>query len=238
MRPRPRFLAALVVIVCVSPVPALAGQMTVGIHGGLTRAKFSDLNALSDFNETVEGSSRTGVRFGVSATVPVSRSLGLRFEGNYVQAGTGFSVPNLFDFSPSFDHVAPPAATNVGADDRAKALINLDYLRLSAMARAGGPTEGRRVAVYLLAGPFVGFRTACSTSIAASGVSIDVDCDEAESDLSTVDFGVSGGVGVEVGVSSGVRATLEALYDLGLQDLSEGTTNRVFSILAGLVFSL
>lgn len=86
---RPRFLAALVVIVCVSPVPALAGQMTVGIHGGLTRARFSDLDA------TVEGDSRSGVRFGVPATIPVSGGLGLRFEGNYVRAGGGRATTNV-----------------------------------------------------------------------------------------------------------------------------------------------
>ena len=53
----------------------------------------------------------------------------------------------------------------------------------------------------------------------------------------TTDFGISGGAGVEVGVSDGMGVALEALYDLGLKDL-EGAKTRVFSIMAGLVFSL
>ena len=214
MRRPGRLLRVLFVAACVSPVPILSGQTTVGLHGGLTRATFSDLDA------TVEQDVQSGIRFGVSATVPVSGSLGLRFAGSYVQAGGGFALP-IFDFGPSV-----------------RAGLNLDYFRLSALARAALPMESSSVAVYFLAGPFAGFRTACSTSIAEEGVSISADCNEADVELSgTTDFGISGGAGVEVGVSDGMGVALEVLYDLGLKDL-EGAKTRVFSIMAGLVFSL
>ncbi|WP_419942818.1 porin family protein [Candidatus Palauibacter sp.] len=212
-----RLLSVLLVAACVSPVPVLAGQTTVGLHGGLTRATFSDLDAL------VEQESRSGVRVGVSATVPVSGSLGLRFAGSYVQAGGGFAFPNFGEDGSSV-----------------RAGINLDYFRLSALARAALPMESSNVAVYLLAGPFAGFRTGCSTSIAEQGVSFSADCEaDFEGDLSTTDFGISGGVGLEVGVSNSMGVALEALYDLGLTDIDlEDTKTRVFSIVAGLVFSL
>ena len=227
-----RLLRVLLVAACISPVPILAGQTRVGLHGGLTRATFSDLDAL------VEQEARSGVRFGVSATVPVSGSLDVRFAGSYVQAGGGFALPNIFEFESGIAPVDSPAGTVAAAARRVAVGLNLDYFRLSALARAALPMESSSVSVYFLAGPFAGFRTACSMSIAEEGVSLSADCDEADVELSsTTDFGLSGGAGLEVGVSSSMGVALEALYDLGLQDL-DGAKTRVFSVLAGLVFSL
>ena len=156
-----------------------------------------------------------------------------------MQAGGGFAFPEI-DFleSASSVHAArSPASTGVTAARRVTAGLELDYFRLSALARAALPMESNNVAVYLLAGPFAGFRTGCSTSISEQGVSVSVDCDDADVDLSTTDFGISGAAGVEIGVSNGMGVALEALYDLGLKDL-DGAKTRVFSLLAGLVFSL
>lgn len=204
----PRLLRVAFLAACVAPVPMVAGQTTVGLHGGLTRATFSDLDA------PIEQDARSGILLGMSATVPVSGSLGLRFAGSHVQAGGGFALPDLAEFG-----------------------LDLDYFRLAALAKASLPMESSNVAVYLLAGPFAGFRTACSVSASEQGVSISADCDEADVDLSTTDFGLTGGAGVEVGVSEDMGVAIEALYDLGLKDLDDAK-NRVFSLVAGLVFSL
>lgn len=208
MTPYRCLLKVLFLVACVAPVPMLAGQTTVGLHGGLTRATFSDLDA------PIEQESRSGIRLGMSATLPVSGSLGLRFAGSYVQSGGGFTLSDLAELG-----------------------LDLDYFHLSVLTKAGLPMESDGVAVYLLAGPFAGFRTACSASASEQGVSISVDCDEADVDLSTTDFGLSGGVGVQVGFSESMGVALEALYDLGLKDLDDAKT-RVLSIVAGLVFSL
>ena len=203
--------AALVVLAGLSSASSVAGQTTVGVHAGLTRARLADLEALA------EQGSRSGVRLGVSATVPVSGSLGLRFAGSYVQAGGGPRIPQL----------------------------ELDYFRLSALAKLGLTQESGSRGAYLLLGPYWGLRTACSASVAGEGVSFSADCDETDISLSTTDFGVSGGAGLEVGVTSRMGVTLEFLYDLGLQGLGGSIpglggskTTRIFSILAGLVFSL
>ncbi|WP_420633489.1 outer membrane beta-barrel protein [Candidatus Palauibacter sp.] len=227
MRLPRRLLVALVIVICTSPVPILVAQTTVGLRGGLTRATLS----FGDMPIPVVQESRSRIRFGVSATAPVSGGLGIRFSGDYVQAGGGFALPGLSEFVSGEDQAGVPP------DARIDGGLDLDYFRFSALARAGLPMESRRVAVYLLAGPFVGFRSGCTMSAGVAGVSFSADCDEADVDLPTTDFGISGGVGLEVGVSDGMAVGLEALYDLGLKDLEDAKT-RVFSILAGLVFSL
>lgn len=211
MKTSPLSMAALIVLTGLTSAGSLVGQTTVGVHAGLTRARLADLEALS------EQESRSGIRLGVSTTVPVSGSLGLRFAGSYVQAGGGPRVPQL----------------------------ELDYFRLSALARLGLTQESGSGGAYLLLGPYWGLRTACSATVAGEGVRFSADCDDTDIQLSTTDFGVSGGAGLEVGVTSRMGVTLEFLYDLGLQGLGGSIpglggskTTRIFSILAGLVFSL
>ncbi|WP_419163929.1 outer membrane beta-barrel protein [Candidatus Palauibacter sp.] len=221
-----RLLGALVSIICVTPIPVLAGQTVVGLRSGLTRGTLS----FADTPIPVVQESRSRVRFGASATTPVSGGLGIRFSGDYVQAGGGFAI-DLSESVSGLDQAGMPPDPGIEAG------LDLDYLRLSALARAALPMEGRRVAVYVLAGPFVGFSSGCTMSVDAPGVSISADCDEAELDWPGTDFGVSGGAGLEVGVSDSMGLALEALYDLGLKDLEDAKT-RVFSIVAGLVFSL
>ncbi|WP_420449950.1 outer membrane beta-barrel protein [Candidatus Palauibacter sp.] len=226
MKSSRRLLVALFSISCVTPVPVLAGQTVVGFRAGLTRSTLS----FGDTPIPVLQESRSRARFGVSATAPVTGGLGIRFSGGYVQAGGGFAL-DLSGFVPGLDQ------DDVPPDARIKAGLDLDYLRFSALARAALPMEGRRVAVYFLAGPFVGFSSGCSMSVEAQDVSIGVDCDEADLDWPGTDFGMSGGAGLEVGVSDGMGVSIEALYDLGLKDLEDAKT-RVLSVMAGLVFSL
>lgn len=204
-------LAALAVLAGLAPVSPMAGQTTVGIHAGLTRARLADLEALTDRK------SRSGIRFGASATVPVSGSLGLRFAGSYVQAGGGARI-----LQPE-----------------------VDYFRLSALGRFRLARESRSGGAYFLLGPYWGRRTACSVSLAGHGVRFSADCDATDFQLSETDFGVTGGAGLEVRVANRMGVAFELLYDLGLQGLGGSTpgwggskTTRVFSILAGLVFSL
>ena len=208
MKASPVSLAVLAVLTGLSSVSSVAGQTTVGIHAGQTRARLADLEALTDQE------SRSGVRFGVSATVPVSRSLGLRFGGSYVQAGGGARI----------------------------LLPEVDYFRLSVLGQLGLATEGRGGGAYFLFGPYWGLRTACSVSLAGAGADFGVDCDATDFQLSETDFGVSGGAGLEVRLSSRMGMAFELLYDFGLQGLGGSTpglggskTTRVFSILAGLL---
>ena len=204
-------MAALLFLGGLAPAAPLGGQTTVGIHAGLTRARLADLEALT------EQESRSGIRLGVSTTVPVSGSMGLRFAGSYVQAGGGPRVPQL----------------------------EIDYFRLSALARIGLTQASRRGGAYFLLGPYWGLRTACSASVSGGGASFNADCDATDIQLSNPDFGVSGGAGLEVPVASRMGVALEFLYDLGIQGLGGSApglggskTTRVFSILGGFVFSL
>ena len=211
MKASPLSLAALAVLASLSSASSVAGQTTVGVHAGLTRARLADLEALTDQK------SRSSIRFGVSTTVPVSGNLGLRFGGSYVQAGGGARI-----LQPE-----------------------VDYFRLSALAKLGLARESGSGGAYFLVGPYWGLRTACSVSLAGAEVSVNVDCDATDFRLSKTDFGVSGGAGLAVRVANRMGVVFELLYDLGIQGLGGSVpglggskTTRAFSILAGLLFAI
>ena len=222
-----RVLVSLAAVMCVSPVPVL-GQTVLGVRGGLTRATLSGAE-----RPYFEGS-RSRIRLGVAVAIPISRGVGVRFGGDYLQAGGGLSYPDL-GFGIDLDH-ATSSLAGIAPPRRPRDGIELDYVRLSALARAGPQPESRRVAAYVLAGPFIGFGIGCAEKI--SGASLGLDCDGIGVSVSDTDFGISGGVGVEVRASTKMRVAIEASYDAGLRDIGYGAKTRVFSLLAGLSYSL
>ena len=72
---------------------------------------------------------------------------------------------------------------------------------------------------YLFAGPFVGFEVSCSGSFGDLSGS----CDDDDGDRNELDFGVTGGLGIEFPLGPG-NLLLEGRYAHGLSDLNESTT--------------
>lgn len=72
---------------------------------------------------------------------------------------------------------------------------------------------------YLFAGPFVGFEVSCSGNIGGfSG-----ECDENDGSRNEMDFGVTGGLGIQVPLGPG-SLLLEGRYTHGLANLNDSDT--------------
>jgi len=116
------------------------------------------------------------------------------------------------------------------------ATIDLSYVDIGALGKIAVGTGP-----YLLVGPTLGLRIACSTSFSAEGVNATVDCGEGLEDdpYKTFDFGVTGGAGISFGVV-GRDMVVEALYGFGVLNLidddNESVNNRGLTIRVGMDF--
>ena len=105
---------------------------------------------------------------------------------------------------------------------------NLDYIELSALGKASVPlgSPPSRASVYALAGPAVAFNVQCEAGVTGVPLFGDlmVDCGEAEA-FKTIDFGVAGGIGVEMALAEKLTLSLDLLYTLGLQSIVDSGTD-------------
>lgn len=120
--------------------------------------------------------------------------------------------------------------------------VSFHSLDISALARIS-PTQVASVPqlpFYALIGPYVSLELDCSVildaPVATGRFTASDECGNANLDTQPVDFGLSGGVGVELG--SGItRVNVGLLYSYGLQDIdkyaSETARHRVLNFFAG-----
>lgn len=203
---------------------AAAAQIKLAVTGGMNLASV-DVSTEDTFVPDFE--SVTGLSLGLSATIPLSETLGFQLAGGYTQKGTivGFS--------------------DEGA--RVEATLKMNYVELAALAAVRLPLSGERLSAHLLAGPAFGFEATCDMSTRASfmGTSVEVDgnCDDDDVlDRSTVDLGLAGGGGIEIGLSDALGVSLGALYTFGLLDIDQSDRDsmkhRALTVRAGLVLSI
>ena len=160
---------------------------------------------------------RAGIAIGALLDIPVSGILSIQPEVSFFQKGA--------------------ESTEEGVDVKFK----LDYIEVPLFLKINVPTEGTNTP-FLMVGPAVGFKVGCSISGEDGGVSVDLDCDEAEIELSSIDFGgvVGAGVGFELGPG---QFLLSARYSIGFMTIDDSSDeddikNRAFSFLAGYSFPL
>jgi len=157
-----------------------------------------------------------------------------------VNSRTGFLVGGYaaFQLSPRF--VLEPALLFTqkggGVDfDGGQGTIKLTYVQVPLLGRLRFPSGG--FAPNLVFGPALGFRTGCTASGNQGPVEVSVDCDEADVNLSSTDFSLILGAGLEVG-----RLLFSVRYDYGLTavpgDSSGNVFNRVWSLIAQYGFRL
>ncbi len=208
-----KYLAVLAALTIATP---LAAQTSFGVRGGMTLSTL----AASEEEEEFEVSYLTGFHLGVTASLG-SGGPGLLLSAAYAQRGATLTadIPVGLDSGESFE-----------------ASVNLAYIDIGAFGKIPIGT-----APYLLVGPTLGLRVACSTTFSAEGVNVTADCGEGLEDdpYKTFDFGVSGGAGVCFDVG-GRDVVVEALYGFGIlnliDDSDESVRNRGFTIRAGVDF--
>ena len=195
------------------------GQVTLGVKAG---ASMSDLVVSGVGVNSQEG--RNGFTGGASLTLPVPGPIALQLEASYLQKGATFSLLQLGDVD-----------------------LWLDYVQVAALAKARLPIGGSRTSVYLLAGPAIAWEKSCDVTITLVLQPIiqmgNCEDEEVRTRTKNVDFAVSGGAGVLLGVTGGMGLSLDVLYTRGLRSIYDGELdwtghNRAFSVQAGLVFRI
>jgi len=211
-------LATVCAALFLSPL-SLSGQISLGFQGGLSLATLGGSDA--DLETGDEKSYRKGLSVGAFLAVPLSDQLSLQPELLYAQKGM-----ILTD-------------TEVGIEEEVELTLRLNYIEVPLLLRINVPTEGN-IAPHFLVGPAIGFKASCELGVEEDGESFDVDCDEAEGDTKSIDFGGVIGAGVGIVVGPG-EIVLGARYTLGLMSIDDSgedldIKNRTFSFLAGYSF--
>lgn len=117
------------------------------------------------------------------------------------------------------------------------ATVKLDYIDIPLLLQYEATTEsGVRPQVYV--GPSLGIKARCRIEGSGGGISVGMDCDEAEVEINSTEIAgiIGGGLAVPLGnryLSVGVR------YQHGFSDVPADASarNRVFSVYAGLEFA-
>ena len=140
----------------------------------------------------------TRVALGLSAGFPVTEGWRVQLGAAYSQKGFGFGVADL----------------------------GIDYIELTGLLDRPFPL-GDRASLHLLAGPALGIRVSCKTTVSVGDEERSEDC---EGDgLKDFDFGIAGGAEAEIGLSDGLALSVGAsytLYTLGLLDVSDGENDE------------
>lgn len=160
---------------------------------------------------------RTGLNFGAVVIFPLSGNLGLQAGAHYSQKGAEESEGDV------------------------TATLEFDYIDIPVLLRYGFPSSGS-TSFHLLAGPSISFNSGCNLSGSDGSQSASIDCDSADIDIASIDFGLMGGLGLDIQAGESLIITLDGLYNLGLSNLDDTETdsvkNRVWMIQAGLGFPL
>ena len=162
--------------------------------------------------------SRTGLNVGASLLLPFTDVVGLEIGAAYSQKGAEeeeLGVTGSFEF---------------------------DYLEFPVLLRFGIPTESALSAHFLVGGALA-FETGCQVSLTEGGASFSGDCEEADIETKSMDFGLVGGAGLDIELTESITLVLDALYNLGLTNLDDSADpddvkSRAFTLQAGLGFPL
>ncbi|WP_420617325.1 outer membrane beta-barrel protein [Candidatus Palauibacter sp.] len=215
----------------------LAGQMTVGLRGGIGNATLS-----RDMPRVEQGEgrgSRFGVVSGIDVGIPLGGAVDLRAGIGLAQKGGGADPPPSVTAGRAF----------------VDATTELDYLQLSALLRASADAEGGFLNVGVLAGPYMAVNLSCSIALTTlfsppgSGEyrsfggqppwGTETSCDgDARANFRTADFGLAFGAGAEVKLGDSIALAFDVIYAIGLTGIDDdGTRNRHLALQSGLVFA-
>jgi len=191
---------------------SVSGQTSLGFQGGLSLATLGG----SDVGDMDPGY-KTGFGLGAFLELPVSDVLSIQPELLYLQKGAE------------------------GSEQGVNITVAISYVELPVLLRINVPVEGN-VAPYFVVGPAISFKAGCEVTGEGGGVEVKIDCDEAEAETKSVDFGGVVGAGLSFGAGPG-NIHVGARFNYGLttvddSEYDEDVNNQAFSLLAGYSFPI
>jgi hypothetical protein len=214
---RVMLLIAAAFVVTAQAAAAQTGPLQIGPAAGVAITTFVGSDA-------DDADSRTSPYFGASVVYhPVLAMLGFESGVYYVQKG---------------------ASTRF---EGATGTLKLTYIEIPLLLRLGMNLQNSAIRPYAALGGSIGFNTGCSVEAAFGGVSVSFDCDDPEMEgelaVRAVDFGISGGAGVDIPVGMRGVLTPSLRYTHGLTSVDDGTPradlkNSAFQLGVSFRFSL
>lgn len=200
------------------PAPRAPAVQPAGARGGLTVLfPLVAMNASTMAFTTSGASQIIGVGGGFGVAFPVSGRYGVQVGAQFAQKGARMTVAGAGDASASAD-------------------VTFESVDITALARISAATVAN-LPVYALVGPYASFELGCRfVPNAGAGLIPSGDCRNQSLDTRSTDFGVSAGLGIEMG-TAGTRITGGLLYNYGIQDINkvagEAARHRVLNIHVG-----
>ena len=175
--------------------------------------------AFSAGGPTIDPSQRTGVAGGFALGYRVGGPFGVQIGAQFAQKGARVGLKEG-DTSASLD-------------------VAMRSVEFQALARISAE-QAFNLPIHALVGPYASIEADCRVVLERGAATARFggsgDCGDANLNTRSVDFGVSGGLGFEVGMGE-TRIMFGALYSYGLQDIdkSAGATarHRVLNVHAG-----
>lgn len=183
-----------------------------GIKGGFNLSKFYSIEPIG-----LEQKYLAGFQVGLFKGINISPSVQIQPEIFFIQKGTKMSY--------TLDVVEV-----IGK-------VKISYFEIPLLLKFNIKPE-TSVNPYLIAGPYVAFRTKATQTVESGGVK---ESEDIKDEVKSTDFGIIGGAGVEFKVGGLVKCVLaEIRYELGLADIVKDEDSKaknssiVFNVGVGL----
>lgn len=171
-----------------------------------------------------EGYAQTPLQFGVIGGVSIAN-----FSGDDVGDADSRSAPffggtlvvqptGSLGFETGFLYMPKGSSTDF---EGGTGTLKIDYVEVPLLLRLGINLAASPIKPVVLLGGYVGFKAACEVEGEGDGVSAEIDCDEFDFDVKSTDFGVTGGLGVDIPIGARAILTPTARYSRGLTDVPD-----------------
>jgi hypothetical protein len=143
-------------------------------------------------------------------------------------------------FSPALEPQLLLVDKGIKGEDESQgssATVKVSYLQLPLLLKVRFPLgSSPDRSGFVFAGPGVAVKVGCRISLKSGGVELNTGCDDSENQISTIDTGIMGGVGLDLG-----RATFSVRYDRSLSRIDSSSDpsdikNSAILLLAGVKF--
>ncbi|MDE2973986.1 MAG: hypothetical protein OXU64_04555 [Gemmatimonadota bacterium] len=212
----------------------VSAQTRIALTGGFSRTSTEEF--VPSVSALGEPTARPSI--GLSAIVPLPRSLSLELGGAYSERGRELAY-------------IQPCGTPLELPWKGQS-VTMKHLKFKALGRVDLPLAGNRVLAFVTVGPTMAWELSCRSSpttvskidqkIARDGSGSRSCGGIAELDLDKLGFGLAGGMGLEVGVTGRLGLTFSTVYNRGLRDLHRvedySMELRTVTVRGGLVYRI